>query len=284
MDFDLFIRKIEENNWPVHGVEIYSGHDRICEYRDTAEHRYPVYSATKTITSLAVGMALDAGKMDLEESVLSYLSGKLISELPEEQRKRFQKVTIKRLLTMSVPGFSFRPEGESWLYSSLRYPVMPDQVEFDYSNVSAYLAGVAAANALEEDLYEYLDRRLFQPLGIENPPYTRCPDGYFYGASGMELTVNELSRIGFVLMDKGLYRERRIVSEEYVREACRVQQMNREGGYGYYIWKYQDGFRISGKWGQRCYIFPDRQLMVTYLANMEDSGPLSACMWECMHL
>ena len=73
---------------------------------------------------------------------------------------------------------------------------------------------------------------------FENPPFQRCPDGYFYGASGMELTVNELSRIGFVLMDEGLYQGTRILSEKYVKEACGIQQMNREGGYGYFVWKY----------------------------------------------
>lgn len=116
---------------------------------------------------------------------------------------------------------------------------------------------------------------------FENPPFQRCPDGYFYGASGMELTVNELSRIGFVLMDEGLYQGTRILSEKYVKEACGIRQMNREGGYGYFVWKYQDGFRISGKWGQRCYIFPRRGLMVTYLAHMEEgSEQLADCMWE----
>ena len=60
-----------------------------------------------------------------------------------------------------------------------------------------------------------------------------------------------------------------------------IRQMNREGGYGYFVWKYQDGFRISGKWGQRCYIFPRRGLMVTYLAHMEEgSEQLADCMWE----
>ena len=97
----------------------------------------------------------------------------------------------------------------------------------------------------------------------------------------MELTVNELSRIGFVLMDEGLYQGTRILSEKYVKEACGIRQMNREGGYGYFVWKYQDGFRISGKWGQRCYIFPRRGLMITYLAHMEEgSEQLADCMWE----
>lgn len=280
MDFQGFIRKAEENNWQVHGAEVYSGHEKIQEFGDTNDRRYPIYSATKTVTSLAVGMAADAGKMDIGRSVLDYLPPETISELPEESRRRFGKITVRRLLTMSVPGFPFRPEGDSWLYNSLRYPVTPEETRFDYSNVSAYLTGVAAANALGEDLYDYLDRRLFQPLGIEKPPCTRCPDGYFYGASGMELTVNELSRIGFVLMDRGMYQGRRILSEEYVREACRIWQENREGGYGYFIWKYKDGFRISGKLGQRCYIFPDRQLMITHLANMEDSGLLSEALFH----
>lgn len=283
-NFDTLIDKIIENNWEVHGIEVYFGQQMqfpIAEYGDVTARRYLIYSATKTITSLAVGMAADDGKMDIGRSVLAYIPEKTLSALPEEAKERYRKVTIKRLLTMSVPGFPFRPEGESWLRNSLQYPVAPEKEMFNYSNVSAYLAGVAAANALEEDLYAYLQRRLFQPLGIENPPFQRCPDGYFYGASGMELTVNELSRIGSVLMDEGLYQGTRIVSREYVKEACSIQQMNREGGYGYFVWKYQDGFRISGKWGQKCYIFPRRGLMVTYLAHMEEnSEQLTDYVWE----
>ena len=48
--------------------------------------------------------------------------------------------------------------------------------------------------------------------------------------------------------------------------------MNREGGYGYFIWKYRDGFSINGKWGQKCFIFPDRGLMVTFLSDMPEGS------------
>lgn len=272
MDFKAFVKKIEENRWEVHGIEVYENHKRIYEYGDISAQRYPVYSATKTVTSLAVGMAADAGRLDISRSVLDYLPQAEVSALPERQRELWRKVTIERLLTMSVSGLPFRPEGESWLHNSLRYPIAPDERVFAYSNVSAYLAGAAAANALEEDLYSYLQRNLFEPLGIVNPPCQRCPDGLCYGASGMELTVNELSRIGFVLMDNGLYQGRRIVSEAYIRKACSVQQMNREGGYGYFVWKYRDGCSINGKWGQKCYILPKRQLMITFLAHMEEAS------------
>ena len=135
INFNPLIHKIKENNWEVHGMEVYyighggqaagsdkpcSGQERICVYGDATAHRYPIYSATKTITSLAVGMAADEGKMDIGRSVLAHIPEKTLSALPEEAKERYQKVTIKRLLTMSVPGFPFRPEGESWLRNSLQ--------------------------------------------------------------------------------------------------------------------------------------------------------------------
>ena len=273
MNFRLFIEDIQKNKWNVFGVEYYEKGQTTRRWGDGV-NRHPVYSATKTITSIAVGMAAEEGKMDISRSVLEYLPADAVTKMGEKQRAVYEEITIKRLLTMSVCGYPFRPEGESWLDAALSYEI-PDvkKQEFDYSNVSAYLVGVAAANAVGENLYEYLGRKLFQPLGIEKPPYITCPDGYFYGASGMELTVNELSRIGLLLMQGGVYEGKRILSEEYVKEATSVQQMNKEGGYGYFIWKYRDGFSINGKWGQKCYVLPEKGAMVTYLSHIEEKSP-----------
>ena len=88
----------------------------------------------------------------------------------------------------------------------------------------------------------------------------------------MKLTVNGLSKIGLLFYNKGIYDGQRIVSEEYVNMATSVQQMNREGGYGYFIWKYRDGFSINGKWKQKCYVLPPRGLIVTYLSHIEDDS------------
>ena len=49
--------------------------------------------------------------------------------------------------------------------------------------------------------------------------------------------------------------------------------MNREGGYGYFIWRYRDGFSINGKWQQKCYVLPGRQMMVTFLSDIRDASP-----------
>ena len=89
----------------------------------------------------------------------------------------------------------------------------------------------------------------------------------------MELTVNELSRIGLLLKNNGVYEGKRLVSGEYVREATSAKQMNREGGYGYFVWKYRGGFSINGKWQQKCYVLPEEDVMVTFLSHIEEKTP-----------
>ena len=269
MNFQNLIDTVKQNNWELHGIEVFQKGQIVEKYQEKSG-RHPIYSATKSITSLAVGMAVDDGKFDINESLYEYLKSEIPVYTNTKQMENLKQITIKRLLTMSVSGYPFRPEGDNWLEYSLMYPL--DNVEekvFDYSNISAYLVGVAVAKALDRHLYDYLEERLFVPLQILKPLYQNCPSGYFYGASGMQLTVEELAKIGQLCLQKGIYNGQRVVSEEYLSEATTVQQANREGGYGYFFWKYKDGYRISGKWGQRCLLFPDKDLMITYLSNME---------------
>ena len=273
MDFDAFVKDIQDNSWNVFGVEVYQKGQLIHSYGDTTENLHEIYSATKTVLSAAVGIASDEHRFDINRSVLSYLPSDKVSALSEEQRDIFDRITIQRLLTMSVGDFPFRAEGDNWLDFALNTRITaPDDKIFNYSNISAYLAGVALTEALGTDLGVFIEERIFRPLGIGRYEYSRSPEGYFYGASGMNLTVNGLSQIGLLLFNKGMVNGQRILSEEYVNAATSIQQMNREGGYGYFIWKYRDGFSINGKWKQKCYVLPKQDLVITYLSHIEDDS------------
>lgn len=284
MDFDRFISDIKNNGWNVFGVEVYEKGKLTHSFGDTETGLYEIYSATKTVLSLAVGMACDEGLFDLNRCVLDYLPSGLVNKMTDEQRADFRHITIERLLTMSVAGFPFRPSGASWLDFALSCKIKsPEQRIFAYSNISAYLTGVALSQALTAagtpELGLYIEKKLLSPLGITRYEYQRCPDGYFYGASGMKLTVHDLSKLGLLLYNNGKFEDRQIVSEEYVKAATSVQQINREGGYGYFIWKYRDGFSINGKWKQKCYVLPAEELVISYLAHIEDdSVPLRESM------
>lgn len=273
MNFDAFVQDIVDNQWNVHGVEVYRDGRLIHDFGDTCDTKHPIYSATKSILSIAVGIALNQGKLDIERCVLEYMPASYVAEMTQVQKDLFRKVSLHRMMTMSVAGFPFRPEGESYLRFSLSCPITkPEVSQFDYSNIPAYLVGVALSHAVEEDAWTFVSRNIMEPLNILNAQYTRCPDGYFYGASGMKLSVNDLSKIGLLLYNDGMSAGKRIVSEEYVKKATSVQQMNREGGYGYFIWKYRDGFSINGKLKQKCYILPKQKIIVTYLCNITDDS------------
>lgn len=282
MNFQGFVDIVKKNNWKLYGIQVVQSGQIIEQFHEELIKPHPIYSATKSITSLAVGMAIDEGKFDINASVYEYLKSEMPTYVSQKQIETLKQITIKRLLTMSVQGYPFRPQGENWLEYSLTCPIKNVEEKcFDYSNIQAYLVGVAVSKALGKHLYDYLEERMFQPLGITQPIYQNCPSGYFYGASGMQLTVSELGKIGQLCLQKGIYNGQRIVSETYIKEATSIQQINREGGYGYYFWKYGDGYRISGKWGQRSFVFPKKDMVVTYLSNMEHgSGQVTEAMEE----
>lgn len=273
MNFDAFVKAISESGLAVYGTEVYVDRELSYSFGDTSKTRYPIYSATKTVLALAVGIAADRGLLDLGKSILDCIPQQYVDGMSEEQQETFRTFTVHRLMTMSVEGFPFRAEGESWLRFSLACPIEePKKKTFSYSNIPAYLAGVALANAVGGDAWQFVEDNLLKPLRIEGAPYTRCPEGYFYGASGMELTVQELSRIGMLLYDDGAFEGNQIVSAAYVRRMKAALTPCREGGYGYFLWRYEDGNRVSGKWGQRCFVLPKRNLIITWLADIKEGG------------
>lgn len=275
--FSKFIADIQKSKLNVHGIEIFQNSDIIFRHMRNDDIRYPIYSATKSFTATAVGIAADEGKFSVDAPLCEYLEKKYLQNMPDNLRQAFCKLTVKRFLTMSVKGYPFRPSGDDWLETVLRTNTDYSKASFSYTNVSAYLVGVACENAVGGNLIEYLRSRLFEPIGIEDPTVQYDPQGRFYGATGMYLTVHELGLLGQIYLQKGLFYNKRILSEKWIKEATALQIDNPDGGYGYFFWRNGDHFSISGKWGQKCLIYPQKNLIITYLGDMpEDSGKMQS--------
>ncbi len=264
MNFNAFVNDIEKNGWNVFGTEVYENGRLIHAWGDTQDGIHDIYSATKSVLSIAFGILYDKGLIGLDDPILKYIN--------EPAKPGWEKVTIRRLLTMSLLDLPFRPEGDNWIRYSLNCDVNIEECGFNYSNICTYLVGVALANILCSDLGKFIENEILAPLNIIDYEYMRSPEGYFYGASGMKLSVHDLSKFGLLLMNNGIYEGKRIISDEYVKLATSVQQMNREGGYGFYFWKYRDGYSINGKWKQKCYVLPAQGIIVTFLSHIEDDS------------
>ncbi|MDE5770512.1 MAG: beta-lactamase family protein [Ruminococcus sp.] len=275
--FSELIKDIETNNFNVHGIEIFQNNDIVFRHMWSDDIRYPIYSATKSFTATAVGIAVDDGKFSVDAPLSEYLEKQYIYNMPAHLREVFGELTVSRFLKMSVSGYLFRPSGDDWLKTLLDTNADYSKTEFYYTNVSAYLVGIACENAVGGNLPQYLKSRLFEPLGIENPTFLTDPQGRFYGATGMYLTVNELSLLGQLYLQKGVFNHERIISENWADIATKIQIENSDGGYGYFFWNNGNHFSISGKWGQKCLIYPQKNLMITYLGDMpENSGKMQS--------
>ncbi|MEE3399157.1 MAG: serine hydrolase, partial [Eubacterium sp.] len=159
MDFKAFTDDIEKNKWCVFGTEAYEDGILTHHWGDTTENLYDIYSATKTVESIAVGIAHDRRLIDFDKSILDYLPKEKVENLSPDQKAIFDKITIHRLLTMSVEGFPFRPEGDTWLDYALSSKIeSPETRSFNYSNICTFLVGVALTEALGEDLGEFIER------------------------------------------------------------------------------------------------------------------------------
>ncbi len=280
-----FIKTVTENNLEVYGIRVMQDGRTIANHDFGPTNRHPIYSITKSITSTAVGIALNETNLSLDDSILKHLEEDIPEDCPTEIVDNLNIITIKRLLTMSVSGYPFRPEGENWLTYSLTVPLQSAEKRvFDYSNIPAYLVGVIVEKVVKQNLIEYLRPRLFEPLGIIDPVYQLCPSGHFYGGSGMYLTVEELSKVGQLYLQQGSWNGRIIIPSEWVREATRKQIDTREGGYGYFIGRCpNNGYRMSGKAGQRCFVVPDKNLVVACLSNLqgnEETSIVDQCILE----
>lgn len=268
---EKFLNTAREEGLLPYGIELRIDGMVAESWEQTPGRRYPVYSAAKSFAASAVGMAVDEGKLSLENPLERYFEPEL-NQADEDTGKFWRQVTIRRLVTMTIPGLPFRPSGDDWLADCFsKMPDMERGVCFSYSNLPAYLAGVAVERAVGENTADYLERKLFRPLGIDHPTVQFCPKGHFYGATGMELTAHELGKLGQLYLDRGIWKGQRILSEAWCQEAVSCQVDNREGGYGYFFWVHPDGgYTIRGKWGQRCHVFPKEQTVVAWVSHLPE--------------
>ena len=134
MDFDSFKNDIQTNGWNVYGVEVYENGLLTHTYGDVNDGIYDIYSATKSVLSIAFGIAYDRGLVDLQRSVLEYLPKNKVNEMSDDRRRAFSDITLHRLLTMSVGGFPFRAEGDNFLDFSLGCEIdNPQEKVFNYN-------------------------------------------------------------------------------------------------------------------------------------------------------
>lgn len=152
-------------------------HDTLVyeQYREgyAAASEVPSFSAAKSFVSALVGVAI-------AEKYIGSIDDPIRKYLPELDARQFDPVTLRHLLQMrsgiAYNESYFNPFGDVAKYyygrnqpkyiRKLKVKAAPDQ-HFEYISICPQLLGMAVARATGRPLAQYLQEKIWQPLGME---------------------------------------------------------------------------------------------------------------------
>lgn len=246
----------------------------ICEanfapYRSRIWH--VTHSMCKSITGMAIGLLVEEGKLSLDENIYDIFQKKL-----NTFNKIFRpKVTVENLLTMTS-GVTFNESGivsgNDWLTSYLNSSISGTPGEnFQYNSLNTYVLSAIVTERTGQSLTEYLEPRLFVPLGITRYFWETCPKGITKGGWGLFLCTEDMAKLGQLYLQKGKWNGQQIIPEFWVEVSTTKHKESIEGtfGYGYQLWMEArpGSFEFNGMLGQNVIVYPDMNMVVVINAG-----------------
>ena len=264
---------------------------------------HPMFSVSKTFTATAVGLAINEGKLNLNDPVVKFFPDKL----PAEPSDNLKAMTVRDLLTMTcghdVEPSSANRDSVDWVEGFLSWPVVHKPGEYYlYNSIGTYMLSAIVQQVTGEKLIDYLDTRLFQPLHINRPEWEESPQGINCGGWGLSLKTEDMAKMGQLFLQKGMWNGKQIVPAEWLKEmssyqvpsapsGTRFEDLEKAGlnkdnnewvqGYGYQMWICRhNAFRADGFAGQYIMVFPDRDAVLVLTTSSSLYQPYMDLIWE----
>lgn len=234
----------------------------------TASTPVPVFSVTKSMSSTAVGLLVDSGKVKLDEPAADF-----IPQWRDDGRKA---ITIRHLLSMTSGikheeyGYFFQRDQ---MKASLAQPLaFPPGTHWEYNNLACNCLSEVVSKASGMELSDFLQQRLYDPLVVRSATMEKRGDRTL-AYMGLHITARDLARIGYLFLNKGEWKGKRILSEAWVKEATRTSQ-KLAPWYGFLWWVHStnpeptdpaDSFEAIGLYGNYLCVFPTQDMIVVRL-------------------
>jgi CubicO group peptidase (beta-lactamase class C family) len=200
-----------------------------------------VFSATKSVASTLVGIAQDDGELSINDQASKWI--------PQWTGSASATVTVRDLLSMD--------SGRQWsaftdyvrllaardrtaFAIGLGQSAPPGQV-WAYNNSAVQTLDRVLQEATHERVVDYARQRLFRPLGMAHTRMTRDAAGNAQMFEGVRSTCRDMARFGLLMLDRGLWGSRRIVSSKWVEQATARSSTRLNAGYGYLWWLNHQG-------------------------------------------
>jgi CubicO group peptidase (beta-lactamase class C family) len=253
------------------------------------EHNHELYSLSKSFTSTAVGFAVAEGRVSLDDEVLKFFP----KDAPADPGNNLQAMRVRDLLTMSTghqdepPSAVDKISARSFLAQAV--PHKPG-THFKYNTPATFMLSAILQEQTGQTVAEYLQPRLFGPLGITQPVWRTNFQGITLGGYGLSVRTEDIARFGQLYLQKGRWNGRQLLPESWIALATSRQVSNGSNprsdwdqGYGFQFWRCRHGaYRGDGAFGQYCLVMPEQEAVLAITSGVKEMQAVLNVVWDTL--
>lgn len=241
------------------------------------------FSVAKSFVSTLIGIAIQEGKIKgVDQSITDFI--------PELKDKGFSQITIQDLLKhtsgihFSKQRYNPNSDNAQFYYTkNLRAKMLeatidgPPGLHFNYQSENYQLLGLIIERATQQTLSNYLQEKLWKPLGMESDAFWNTDN---QGDSAIEkafcclnATTRDFAKLGRLFLHKGNWNGKQILSTEWITEATRPDTTN-GGKFNFqYNWltgpKKYGSYYAAGLYGQYIYVYPEKNVIIVRFGKQD---------------
>ena len=203
-------------------------------------------SVTKSITSLAVGVAIDKGLIKGDQDLF-------IDHFPKLDRSKLAKGADKIRLADMLSMRSGIRVNASKLTRKERFasddvvialtrsaPIEPGK-HYKYQGYDPNLLSRLIGKKTGKPMQYLIQEKLFLPMGINQFSFNAFPDNATKAAAGMHVASRDLLKVGLLVLNQGKWKGKQLVSPEWIKKSTAIHVNNGKAKYGYFWWSQYHG-------------------------------------------
>lgn len=269
-----FLKSSKEANNEVYRVEVYGKGSVAAKFAMppySCDDKQQLYSLSKTFTSTAIGLLVDEGLLSEDD----YMTDIFPDKMPEVISENLAAMQLKHLLSMNTGHdgcvmWQIKDSDDMVRDFFAKEVQHKPGTHFAYNSAASFILSCIVGKVTGMTAFDFLSERVFVPLGIEGVLWDTYSNGQSQGGIGMHASIDDITKLGVMYLNKGEYNGKRILSQKWVEKAAsKISDNSGNGnpdwtaGYGYQIWRNaRRGFRADGARGQVCAVFDDLGIVV----------------------
>jgi len=238
-------------------------------------------SASKSVLSALIGIAIDEGYMHLDQPI-----AELLPKINTFDDPRKRAITVHHLLTMtsgleptSYRAYNSWVSNRDWVKAAIGRPLIFEPgTHFQYSTGNSHILSAILSARTGVSTQAYAERKLFSSLDIKVQGWDTDPNGIHLGGNNLSLIPRDMAKIGQLYLDGGRFDNRQVVPKGWIDKSTQASNLESHEVYGSYGYSWyvhpggEDAFVAVGYGGQYIYVSPAYDCVIVVTSTLESKG------------